>query len=59
MLRIMGNKIMLLENGSREDACIIFDNAKDSITDFSKESVSIRGNVRNFKEGWSVVKSYR
>lgn len=55
----MGNKIVLLSDGSREDACIIFDNAKAAITDFSKESVSIRGNVRNTKEGWSVVKSYR
>lgn len=55
----MRNKIVLLSDGSRDDACIIFDNAKAAITDFKKESVSIRGNVRNTKEGWSVVKSYR
>ena len=55
----MRSIIVLLEDGSREDACIIFDNAKASIKDFSKESVSIMGNVRNTKEGWSVVKSYR
>lgn len=55
----MINKITLLNSGSREDACIIFDNAKSTITDFSKESVSISGNIRNLKEGWSVVKSYR
>ena len=55
----MRNKIMLLEDGTREDACIIFDNAKAAITDFSKESVSIMGNIRIPKEGWSVIKSYR
>lgn len=54
----MRDKIILLENGSREDACIIFDAAKGSITDFTKESVSIVGNVRNFKEGWSVIKRF-
>lgn len=50
-------RIILLENGTRENACIIFDRAKGSITDFTKESVSIRGNIRNDKEGWSVVKT--
>ena len=55
----MRNRIVLLEDGTREAACIIFDKAKSTITDFSKESVSICGNIRNIKEGWSVVKSYR
>ena len=54
----MRNRIVLLEDGSREDACIIFDNAKGAIKDFTKESVCIMGNVRNTKEGWSVVKTY-
>jgi hypothetical protein len=50
-------KIILLEDGSREEACQKFDEARKDITDFKKESVSIRGNVRNSKEGWTVVKS--
>ena len=52
-------RIILLEDGSREDACIIFDNAKGAVKDFTKESVSIFGDVRNPKEGWSVVKIYK
>lgn len=55
----MRNRIVLLEDGSREDACVIFDNTKAAITDFSKETVSIHGNIRNDKEGWSVVKTYK
>ena len=53
----MRNRIVLLEDGSREDACIIFDNAKGAITDFTKESVCIIGDVRNTKEGWTVIKT--
>ena len=53
----MRNKIVLLSDGSREDACIIFDNAKSAITDFKHESVSMIGNIRNPREGWSVVKT--
>jgi hypothetical protein len=55
----MRNKIVILENGSREEACKRFDEVKSTITDFAKESVSIRGNIRNSNEGWNVIKSYR
>ena len=53
------SKILLLENGSREEACIAFNKAKEGISDFSKESVSIRGSMRNQKEGWMVIKYNR
>jgi hypothetical protein len=49
-------KTIILENGSREEACRRFDSIKQSITDFTKESVSIKGNIRNHKEGWKVIK---
>lgn len=55
----MRNRIVLLSNGTRDEACSIFDATKRGITDFTKESVSISGNIRNHKEGWTVVKSYR
>lgn len=51
-------KVILLESGSREEACCIFDAAKRDISDFKKESVSMHGNIRNDKEGWSVVKTH-
>ena len=49
--------LILLENGTRKEACSIFDATKRSIKDFSKETVSIIGDVKNKKEGWSVVKT--
>lgn len=52
----MKKTIIMLENGSREEASIKFDEVKNSITDFSKESVSMGGNIFNNEEGWSVVK---
>ncbi len=52
----MRNKKLILENGTREEACVKFDEAKDSISDFQKESVSLFGNVRSNQEGWSVIK---
>ena len=55
----MRNKIKLLENGTREEACIAFDKCKSGISDFSKESVLIKGDVKNNKEGWSVFKTYK
>lgn len=51
----MRNKI-LLENGTREEACVKFEEAKASISDFKTESVSLFGNIRSNQEGWSVVK---
>ncbi len=53
----MKNRIVILTNGTRDEACSIFDATKRSITDFTKESVSISGNIRNHKEGWSVIKT--
>lgn len=52
-------KVIMLENGSRDEACRRFEIVKHSIKDFSKMSVSIHGNIRNDKEGWSVVKTYK
>lgn len=52
----MKDKIIILENGTREEACLKFDEAKDSISDFKTESVSLFGNIRSSHEGWSVVK---
>jgi len=46
----------ILKNGSRDEAYKAFDEIKKSITDFKKESVSISGELRNHKDGWSVVK---
>ena len=57
MLRNMRDRIVLLENGTRGEACELFDICKSNIKDFTKESVSIFGNIRNPKEGWSVVKT--
>lgn len=50
-------RIVIIENGSREDACIIFDNAKNAIKDFHNESVSIFGDIKNPNEGWTVIKT--
>lgn len=52
----MKKEIIILENGTREEACRKFEETKKSITDFNKESVSMGGNIRNHKEGWSVIK---
>jgi len=52
-------KIMILENGSRDEAYRRFDEVKNSISDFKKESVGISGNLRNHKDGWNVVKVER
>lgn len=52
----MSREIIELENGSREEACKKFDELKNTITDFNKETVAIGGNIRNLKEGWSVIK---
>lgn len=53
------SKVLLLENGTREEACIAFDKAKSGISDFSVESVSLYGNIRSNKEGWKVIKYSR
>lgn len=53
---MMNNEILLLQNGSREKACMIFDMIKKTITDFNKEGIAIYGNIKNKNEGWSVVK---
>ena len=50
-------RIVMLENGSRNEACSIFDAAKRGIKDFSKESVSIFGDIKNSKDGWTVIKT--
>lgn len=50
------SKILILENGTREEACLKFDEAKASISDFKTESVSLFGNIRSNQEGWSVIK---
>ena len=50
-------RIVLLEDGSREDACIAFDKAKSEINDFTKETVALVGDVRKPKEGWRVIKT--
>lgn len=51
-------KIIMLENGSRDDAYRVFDTVRNSIKDFKKESVGISGNLRNHKDGWNVVKIF-
>ncbi len=53
------SNILILENGTREEACLKFDEAKASISDFKTESVSLFGNVRSNNEGWSVIKYSR
>ena len=53
---MMRDKKLLLENGTREEACLKFDEAKASISDFKIESVSLFGNVYSNQEGWSVIK---
>ena len=53
------SKVVILENGSREEACKLFDEVKKNITDFNKESVGIRGNIKNSKEGWCVVRTLK
>ncbi len=52
----MRNKKLILENGTREEACLKFDEAKSTIENFKIESVSLFGNVRSNQEGWSVIK---
>ena len=49
----------MLENGNRAEACMIYDTAKKRISDFSVETVSIFGDIKNPKEGWTVIKSKR
>jgi hypothetical protein len=49
-------KTMMLENGSRDEAYRMFDEVKNSIKDFKKESVGISGDLKNHKTGWNVVK---
>jgi hypothetical protein len=55
MLRIM-KKTIILENGSRDEACRKFDEVKKSIVDYSIETVSIQGNIRQSDEGWKVIR---
>lgn len=52
----MKTKITILENGTREEACKKFDEVKNTISDFKKETVSIRGDIHNPNEGWKVIK---
>jgi hypothetical protein len=56
MLRM--RNIIILQNGSRNEAHQKFDEVRKSITDFKQESVSIHGDIRNEKEGWSVIKTH-
>ena len=51
--------VIMLENGNRSEACMIYDAAKIGISDFSVETVSIFGDIKNPKEGWTVIKSRR
>ena len=53
----MKSRLVMLENGTRDEACCIFDAARRGIKDFKHESVSMIGNIRNPREGWSVVKT--
>ena len=53
----MKTKVIILENGTRDEACSIFDATKRTISDFKIESVSIFGDIRNPKEGWTVIKT--
>lgn len=52
----MKEKIMFLKNGSRAEACLMFDEIKASISDFTKESVMLKGDIKNLNENWSVYK---
>lgn len=54
----MRDQVIILDNGSREDACKKFDEVKKGITDFRHESVYISGNLRNKESGWRVIKIY-
>lgn len=53
----MKQRIIILKNGTRNEACMIFDACKKAIPDFTKERVSVFGNIRNPNEGWSVIKT--
>jgi hypothetical protein len=53
----MKKRIIILKNGTRAEACNIFDACKNEISDFTKERVSVFGNIRNPNEGWSVIKT--
>lgn len=49
-------RTILLQNVSRREAYAKFEETKSLISDFNKESVRLGGNIRNEKEGWSVIK---
>ena len=49
-------KKYILLDGSMEDAYRSFENVKNSIKDFKKESVCIKGNLKIKDQGWNVVK---
>ena len=51
--------VIMLENGNRAEACMMYDAAKRGISDFSVETGSIFGDMKNPKEGWTVIKSKR
>jgi hypothetical protein len=51
-------KQIILQNGSKEEADRMFDEIKSSISDFSKESVTIGGNLRFRDRGWRVTKIF-
>lgn len=53
------SKIVILENGTREEACKKFEEVKKTIKDFERETISIEGNIRNLNEGWTVTKIIR
>lgn len=53
----MKSRVIVLKNGSREEACRKFDEVRRSISDFKHESVSITGDIKNHNEGWSVIKT--
>lgn len=49
-------KKAILLDGSMEDAYRSFENVKNSIEDFKKESVCIKGNLKIKERGWNVSK---
>ena len=51
--------VIMLENGNRTEACMIYDAAKGEISDFTVETVIIFGDIKNPKDGWTVIKSKR
>lgn len=51
-------KRILLKDGSIDEAYKLFDEVRNAIDDFKKESVGISGNLRNKERGWTVVKVY-